>query len=199
MTVPFVGLTGGLGSGKSTALAALERLVVVERHRQRIAGVLEPIYRSHDWWRKLVVILSAQLDYTEDPRDRVATLREIAEIHENRGGALSLALDALSRAWLEDTGDDEVYQPLVALTAKLGAWEGLIATLEKGLHELYDLERVVSILRRVAEVQERSLNDRPAAIAALRRLLEQREDDRRRSPRSTAWSRRRDATRSWSR
>ena len=26
MTVPFVGLTGGLGSGKSTALAALERL-----------------------------------------------------------------------------------------------------------------------------------------------------------------------------
>ena len=29
----------------------------------------------------------------------------------------------------------------------------------------------------MAEVQERSLNDRPAAIAALRRLLEQREDD----------------------
>jgi len=26
MAVPFVGLTGGLGAGKSTALAALERL-----------------------------------------------------------------------------------------------------------------------------------------------------------------------------
>src|SRR5437660_10643075 len=26
MTVPFVGLTGGIGAGKSTALAALERL-----------------------------------------------------------------------------------------------------------------------------------------------------------------------------
>ena len=163
--------------GDGTALAALERLVVVERHRQRIAGILEPIYRTNDWWRKLVVILGAQLDYTEDPRDRIATLREIAEIHENRGGDLRLALEALSRAWLVDTGDDEVYQPLVALTAKLGAWEGLVATLEKGLTDLYDVDRVVTILRRMAEVQERSLNDRPAAIAALRRLLEQREDD----------------------
>jgi len=163
--------------GDGTALSALERLVVVERHRQRIAGILEPIYRANDWWRKLVVILSAQLDYTEDPRDKVATLREIAEIHENRGGALSLALDALSRAWLEDTGDDDVYQPLVALTAKLGAWDALVATLEKGLTELYDIDRIVIILRRMAEVEERSRNDRPAAIAALRRLLEQREDD----------------------
>jgi tetratricopeptide (TPR) repeat protein len=149
----------------------------VERHRQRIAGVLEPIYRSHDWWRKLVVILSAKLEFNDDPREKVQTLREIAEIHENRGGDLRLALDALSRAWLEDTGDDEVYQPLVALTAKLGAWDPLVATLEKGLVDLYDIDRVMSILRRLAEVHERSRSDRPSAIQALRRLLEQRDDD----------------------
>src|SRR5262249_16077824 len=42
-----------------TALGALERLVVEPAHKQRIAAILEPIYRAKDWWRKLVVILGA--------------------------------------------------------------------------------------------------------------------------------------------
>src|SRR5690606_1156451 len=112
---------GGDGSAGEAALAALERLVVVDRHKQRIAGLLEPIYRANDWWRKLVVILGAQLEYVDDPAHKVLLLREIADIHETRGGDLRLAHEALSRAWLEDTRDDEVYQRLVALSGRLSA------------------------------------------------------------------------------
>src|SRR5687768_4165979 len=103
----------------SASLAALERLVVLERPTQCIAGILEPMYRANDWWRKLAVILAAQLEYMEDPREKVPTLREIAELHEKRGGELGLALQALSRAWLEDTGDDDVYHTLLALSTQL--------------------------------------------------------------------------------
>ncbi|HTE55295.1 MAG TPA: tetratricopeptide repeat protein [Kofleriaceae bacterium] len=159
------------------ALGALERLVVDEKHKQRIAGILEPIYRSNDWWRKLIVILGAQLEYADEAPRRVAMLREIAELHESRGGDLGLALDALSRAWREDTGDDEVFETLFALAARLEAWDQLVPTLERGIADEYDLDRVARTLRRIAAIHEERRADRPAAVAALRRLLQAREDD----------------------
>src|SRR4051794_8405544 len=51
MPVPFVGLTGGLGSGKSTALAALERLGAVTLSTD---AVVHELYAS-DEVRALVV------------------------------------------------------------------------------------------------------------------------------------------------
>ena len=82
------------GRGWERAVAALERLVVHEEHRERIALLLEPVYRDQDWWQKLVVILDAKLAFVHDPHEQVHTLHEIALIHEQRGGALDLALTA---------------------------------------------------------------------------------------------------------
>src|SRR6185369_8597596 len=70
------------------AVSSLERLVVHEAHRERVAELLEPVYRGLDWWQKLVVILDAKLDYVRDPGEQVSTLHEIAKIHEDRAGKL---------------------------------------------------------------------------------------------------------------
>src|SRR5262249_13641763 len=102
-------------SSNAQALAALERLVNQEQHRFAIAQILEPIYRVHDWWQKLVIILDAQLEFIDEKENRVGMLREIARIHEERtgqGGKMPLALDALARAWKEDVSDEEVYGEL---------------------------------------------------------------------------------------
>ncbi|HLL23764.1 MAG TPA: hypothetical protein VK427_16610, partial [Kofleriaceae bacterium] len=101
------------------AVAALERLVVHDQHRERIAEILEPVYREQDWWQKLVVILDAKLDYVRDPADQVATLHEIALIHEERDGALDLALEALGRAWRIDVADEESLRKFLSLAHKL--------------------------------------------------------------------------------
>lgn len=154
------------------ALAPLERLVVAEDHRERIAELLEPVYRSHDWWQKLVVILDAQLQYVDDPERRVKMLREIAELHETRGGDKGLALDALSRAWLENTANNEIYDQLAALAGKLAAWDDLVATLEQGVVDEYDYDLVATILGRVADIHETHRDDAAAAIEAWRRVLE---------------------------
>jgi tetratricopeptide (TPR) repeat protein len=159
-------------AGAARALAALERLVVHERHRERIARLLEPIYRAGDEWRKLVVILDAQLAFVDDPPQRVAMLREIAHLHEGRGGDERLALVALSRAWLENIADEEVYGALAALAGKLAAWDEFTATLERGLVEQYDAELVGRVLARIADVHEHHRRDPKAAIAAWQRLLD---------------------------
>ncbi|HET6613456.1 MAG TPA: tetratricopeptide repeat protein [Kofleriaceae bacterium] len=163
-------------TSREAALSALERLILDEDHRERITHLLEPVYRDNDWWQKLVVILDARLEYIADPETRVAMLREIAHLHESRGGDPTLALAALSRAWRDDIRSDDVYEDLVELSAKLDAWDQLVATLDDGIAGEYDVDLVARILARIAGIHETYREDRSAAIATWRRILEVQED-----------------------
>jgi tetratricopeptide (TPR) repeat protein len=166
-----------LPGGPEKALPHLERLVVRDDHREHIADLLEPIYRQRDWWQKLVVILDAKLAYVDDPMRRVEMLREIARLHETRGGDPDLALSALARAWREDVGNGELLDELSQLAGKLGAWDELIGILEEGGTSTLDTEALAMIGTRIAEVHEAHRSDLPAAIAAWRKVLEARSDD----------------------
>ncbi|GAB4566919.1 MAG: hypothetical protein Tsb0020_19040 [Haliangiales bacterium] len=164
-------------SGWKRALEPLERLVVNPDYQARIAEMLEPVYRANDWWQKLVVILDTQVGYVDDPLRRVEMLREIAELHETRGGDENLALGALSRAWREDVRNAEVEAELTALAAKLGAWDSLVETLVAGVADEYDTELLASVWARVAGIHEQRRGDSGRAIAAWRKVLEVRDDD----------------------
>src|SRR5690606_5705251 len=134
------------------AVGALERLVVHETHRERITELLEPVYREQDWWQKLVVILDAKLDYVRDPLDQIEVLHEIASLHEERGGALDLALQALARAWRTDVADGESLVKLLTLADRLQAWDDVVATLEEGAAAAPDPELAAGLWTRVAEI-----------------------------------------------
>ncbi len=165
----------GLPNGE-LAVAALERLVVNENYQGRIADLLEPVYRERDQWQKLVVILDAQLRHTDDSPRRCSILREIAEIHEQRGGDLNLALDALGKAWLEEINDSELYDHFIALGYRLSNWNALSEALETGLKDQYDYDLVGKVLLQLAQIQEQGLQDIPAAVKSLERLLEVTDD-----------------------
>ncbi|MGN6107456.1 MAG: tetratricopeptide repeat protein, partial [Kofleriaceae bacterium] len=159
------------------AVAALERLVVHEDHRERITELLEPVYRTQDWWQKLVVILDAKLDYIRDPIDQVETLHEIALIHEDRGGALDLALEALARAWRIDVADDASLAKLLSLAGRLAAWDEVVETLEEGAAAAPHGDLAAALWARAAEIHEVQRADLPRAIAAWRKVEQARPDD----------------------
>ncbi|ACY16316.1 tetratricopeptide repeat protein [Haliangium ochraceum] len=163
--------------GWERALPPLERLVLHEDYRARIAELLEPVYRANDWWKKLVVILDTQVGYVDDPDRRVAMLREIAHIHETRGGDERLALEALSRAWRENVRDSDALAELTALAAKLGAWETLAETLAAGVAEEFDPDLLALVWSRIAEIHEERRGEPARAIEAWRKVLEVRDDD----------------------
>lgn len=167
-----------INSGKlwERAVASLERLVIHDEHRERIASLLEPVYREQDWWQKLVVILDAKLEYIDDPAYQIVVLHEIAELHEQRGGAIDLALAALARAWRIDVGDDSALQKLLSLAGKLGAWDEAVRTVEDGAASA-DGELAASLWTKAAEIHERQRGDRKAAIEAWRKVDENRGDD----------------------
>ncbi|MDB4961753.1 MAG: repeat-containing protein [Myxococcales bacterium] len=159
------------------AVGSLERLVIHEQHRERIADLLEPVYRDQDWWQKLVVILDAKLDFIRDPIDQVSVLHEIALIHEQRGGALDLALEALARAWRIDVADDESLMKLLSLAGKLEAWDDAVTTLEEGAAVAPNQDLAAGLWARAAEIHEAQRGDLQLAIRAWRKVEESRPDD----------------------
>jgi golgin subfamily B member 1 len=162
---------------RDLAVSALERLVVNDTHRERITEMLEPVYRSQDWWQKLVVILDAKLDYVRDPADQIQTLHEIATIHEQRGGNLDLAIQALARAWRIDVADDHSLTKLLTLTGKLEAWDEAVATLEDGAAVAPTGDLAAALWARSAEIHEARRGDLPRAIAAWRHVEQALPDD----------------------
>ncbi len=165
------------GVGWEAAVGALERLVVHEAHRERIAELLEPVYRKQDWWQRLVVILDAKLAYVRDPVDQIATLHEIAEIHELRDGALDLALEALARAWRIDVVEDDSLMRLLSLAGKLQAWDMVIKVIEEGAPSAPNSDMVAGLWTRAAQIHEQQRGDNVSAIHAWRQVDEARPDD----------------------
>jgi tetratricopeptide (TPR) repeat protein len=159
------------------AVSSLERLVVHEAHRERVAELLEPVYRGQDWWQKLVVILDARLDYMRDPFEQVRTLHEIAQIHEERGGALDLALQALARAWRIDVADDDSLGKLLVLAGKLEAWDEVVVTLEEGAAAAPTGDLGAALWARAAEIHEVRRRDLPRAVLAWRKVEQVQPDD----------------------
>ncbi len=159
------------------AVASLERLVVHDQYRERITESLEPVYREQDWWQKLVVILDAKLDFVRDPSDQITTLHEIAQLHEERGGALDLAVEALARAWRIDVAEDDSLQKFVSLAAKLAAWDYAVTQLEEGAAGAPNSDLGAGLWARAAQIHEAHRNDLPRAIAAWRKVEEARPDD----------------------
>jgi tetratricopeptide (TPR) repeat protein len=159
------------------AVSALERLIVHDEHRERIIELLEPVYRDQDWWQKLVVILDAKLEYIQDPPTQVTTLHEIAELHEERGGAIDLALAALARAWRIDVSDDAALTKLLSLAGKLEAWNEAVLTVEEGAASADNTELAAGLWARAAEIHEAQRSDTRRAIDAWRKVDEARPDD----------------------
>jgi tetratricopeptide (TPR) repeat protein len=177
--------------GHPDAVRSLERLIVDHDHTFRIAQILEPIYREQDAWQKLVVIYDAELEFIDDKPKRIELLREIARIHEQRGGDGRLAFAALARAWTEEAQDSDgsdggerekaLYGDLVRLSRILIMWRELVQTLEKAVEKSYDSELLGKVHARLAELKETHLGDPAGAIEAWKRVTQVRDDD------DTAW------------
>src|SRR5690606_26599074 len=86
------------------AQEALERLIGEPTQRQRIAGLLEPLYESQGAWPELSRVLEVQLEAAGEPGLRVSLLLRLAEIAERNLGDLDRTFDALSRAVAAEPG-----------------------------------------------------------------------------------------------
>ena len=158
-------------------ITALERLVVEQDQRFRVAQILEGIYEATGDWSNLVSIYDAELEFIDDKDRRLFLLREIARLNETMGGSLEGAFDALVRALKEEFGDPELLENLERLADQLDKWGEVVHALTEGVDDSYDPELISRMQAKIATIQEEHLGDAEAAVDAWRKVLEAHEHD----------------------
>ncbi|HEY4393736.1 MAG TPA: tetratricopeptide repeat protein, partial [Polyangia bacterium] len=161
----------------AAAVSALEGLARDTDQRQRVAVILEPVYRRTGDLHKLVGALEAQLQSADDRAERVRLYGEMAEIQQ-RLGRLESAFECRSQAWLTDVeaGDTLSAMEQLGLGAKLYA--PLVVTLQKGAVEAVDPDLQAQLWIASAKLLENPLGRSADAIEAWRSALGARPDDR---------------------
>ncbi|MCB9538753.1 MAG: tetratricopeptide repeat protein [Myxococcales bacterium] len=160
----------------AASLEALERLLIElgdeqAEQRQRVAGILEPIYADAARWDDWVMVMEVALTYQEDRWQRLDILTRVAKTQEEKLGAADAAFAAYSRAFAEDYGNPDLQVELDRLAGQLGLWQGLVETYLTGIEDFQDLDAAVDILGKVARTFDARLNDAERAIECYRRVL----------------------------
>ena len=158
--------------GDAESVSQLERLILNEDLRERIANILEPVYRETDEWKKLIVILQTQVGYLDAPGEQVEKLREIAMLHETRGQNYLLAFEALSNAFRADPQDRSAYDEMCRLVEGIENWEDLAAGVSAAVNEIYDLDFKKELLLRLGTTYDLQLDMPRKAIESFSQVLE---------------------------
>ncbi|MBN2529408.1 MAG: tetratricopeptide repeat protein [Deltaproteobacteria bacterium] len=163
--------------GDPGSVSQLERLILNEDLRERIADILEPVYRETDEWKKLVVILQTQVGYLDAPGDKVEKLREIALLHETRGQNYLLAFEALTGAFKADPQDRTAYDEMCRLVEGIENWEDFAAGIAAAVVDVYDLDFKKELLLRLGATYDLQLDMPRKAIDSYKNVLEIDETD----------------------
>ena len=132
---------------------------------------LERVLRREQRWNELIALHEEELLAITAPADGVAALGRIAQEAEEHLGNLDLAAEAVRRA-LELAPDHlPSLVHLARLTERREAWDELVPLLERQAELSSEPAQAIALRHRTAHVLEERLNDLPAAVSALERLL----------------------------
>jgi tetratricopeptide (TPR) repeat protein len=154
----------------SDAIKELEGLTHDEEHKARVVEILRPLYERSDDWRLLIKLNAERYDLAQDPREKVAVLRETARLWETRGQDELRAFDATRQAFALDPEDGETRAELERLTGALGAWDELAQSYETGVAAISDDVTRRELLLSLAKVYDAKSDDPRRALEAYGRL-----------------------------
>jgi tetratricopeptide (TPR) repeat protein len=152
------------------ALIGLEKLLQDPQCREEAARALIPAYEALKDHRKLVTALEVVADAVQDPREKVAALKQASYVHLHHLRQPELAFTALVRALRFSPGDGA----LRSAARKAAEDADALDTFAEVVGELVEEDvgsAKVALHRELADVQERKLNNRSAAVMHLRALL----------------------------
>jgi tetratricopeptide (TPR) repeat protein len=107
------------------AISSLEALLDREKSMDEIIEILTPAYRASGNVRKLIELLDLKASILEMPEERVAVLREEAQIAEEELQDPEAAFQAFGKALWETPEDGDLMDELERLSEMLGGWEAL--------------------------------------------------------------------------
>jgi cellulose synthase operon protein C len=132
---------------------------------------LTRLYEGAGRWDDLVSLLENEVQATDDTEQQVTLLERIARVREERLGDPEGAAGIYERISGIATDHLPTVRNLARLYHRLERWPELIRILEQEADLVEDQRQVIALLHRVAELHEERLDDRDAAMAAHRKVL----------------------------
>ncbi|HSQ66499.1 MAG TPA: tetratricopeptide repeat protein, partial [Polyangiaceae bacterium] len=158
------------------AVKALEALMQDEALKARVVDILRPIYEREGDWQHLVAVNDERLGLATDPSEKVAILRETAELWEQRGGNKGRAFECVRDAFVLDPDDGSTREELDRLAEATKRWDELAGAYEKGLERASDFGQK-ELLGALARLNDRRRDDPRRALEAYDRLFKLDETD----------------------
>jgi tetratricopeptide (TPR) repeat protein len=151
------------------ALQELERLRKLPELRERVVGILYPLYEATADWRRLIKLNEDRFALAADTSDKVRVLRETAELWERRGEDLDRARRGLAVAFELDPDDADVRRDYERLVEATGAWDELAGVYQERLKS--ELNAREEVLTTLARVHDEKRNDPRRALVAYEQLV----------------------------
>ncbi|HEU5074974.1 MAG TPA: hypothetical protein VFU02_12380, partial [Polyangiaceae bacterium] len=154
----------------AAAIAELEAMRDTDDFRERTVEILRPLYESLDDWKRLIKLNEDRFELAGNVQERVAVLRETADLWETRGRHPERARLALKEAFRLDPEDADVRASYERLAEATSAWDELATLYDEVLHAQPDIVTKRDVLATLAEVHNTRRDDPRRALDAYERL-----------------------------
>ncbi len=150
------------------ARAGLTELLEDEGLRDRAAIALATSYRDNGEWTRFLELVEPRLAQARSDGEKLAILREAAEIREQQLDDTAGALEAIARAMPLAPRDARLEEEMVRLARATGSWDAAVSAYRAAAEALGDDPYVAHLKLEEARILERELERGDEAYAAYR-------------------------------
>ena len=153
------------------ALAAWERMEELDPVQQRARDMQKRILLKSKNFERIVPVLEREAALVADPEQKIEILRRVAQIHREKLGAPSRALEIYADILQLAPKDQVALRAMVEIYERSENFEGLAATMRIQVEAALTKQERVSLLRRLLAIYDEHLNDVDSAAWAANEIL----------------------------
>lgn len=149
------------------AVDAYRRALDVNPRNFAAMDALERIHRAENEWVDAIGVMERRVLALDEPAQKIDVLLAVAASWAEHVGDADRGTSAYERILELDPMHEIAFRQLEQLHSQAGRWESLIEVYLNRVDNSDDVQEQIDLYRRVAETNEKHLDDLPQALAAL--------------------------------
>ncbi|MDB4980617.1 MAG: Tetratricopeptide 2 repeat protein, partial [Myxococcales bacterium] len=154
------------------ALTAWQRIEELQPKNARAREAQRRMLLKAKSWDRMAALLEREAALNTDVAQRNEVLRRVAQIHREKLGNAPRAIEVYKEVLRTDPRDAVATRALVDVYEHAGDYAGLAQALREQVDAAATKQERVTLLRRLLEIYDEKLDDRPQADWAAREVLE---------------------------
>ncbi|MBN2801660.1 MAG: tetratricopeptide repeat protein [Deltaproteobacteria bacterium] len=156
----------------SGAISDYQSALKIDAQSSDAISALEDIFSREEKWQDLVDLLRIKVEAVSDSDEKQEILRHIARIAEDMLEQPEVAIACMKEILDIDSGSLDALSTLDKLYLSLEKWSDLADNLQQQLGIEVDVEKIIELKIRLADLQEKKLDELSASIDIYKEVLE---------------------------